>query len=1004
MPIASVLAQEEPDAREQYTPEPNIQEPDIWAESAQERYIQELGIPESGIQEPDTWEQGAREGSVPGPDIRESDIQEQNLLELEADLPEPGTEQSQSQSQSQQENDKPVTETARVGSGFRPPLSLPPNMSEDSGQAEILSDKVYLQSYFNVLFKTPFQLEEDVRITTVGQSNVAGRPQVLRTERLDYSRYRTEEGRARRAFILGFYTVSPGLHQLPQIRFQSTESRSVWQSPALPFASFRVDEGDLVLPVNVEMNRLPEKVYPGQNILLNIWANRVEAIDQSSLPRNLDFAGFLIQKSPVTPEVERVQIQGKDVYRVSLGTWLLNPVERGLLRIPPISALVMGLERRTAARQLEVLPLPPNRYLSGERAEPDTSQASGSAVAIGQFTVSFRFAGQETGETPKIQELEEIQESPLEEEHPQTEQGQVPEFAKDELIRVVLRITGHGNIHILSFPDVEVPANLVLLRSEERESLAPDFAKAELYGWREKEFIYKAKSSGEYRIGVDSFHFFDPERGLWLRSEVQELTLQVVNLVTQSYYSNLEDMHFSGVSVFFFNLMYRLQKYAFYICLAIFLLTGVYFLSEVPGLPGLPLLDRLKGRKQIQRGRYARLPAGFADGDRAGQGGPSEGQSRNGPPESGALPDKLAGLSVPDRSFRSVRFSIRQKIFVSPLCQSVLRFGTEHRRVLFMLLITVFIGLLYGFLLMAGLNSESGAKQYYLQLPIPESNSNNTSTNNSTRMAGPEAGRETDRNGLGGAEQLDNMSHLPGNLANVSLSFYRNGLLPEALQVAYLHYFYQPLQPASRRLVSSLRIQQGLDPGLPGFFFWPLHFHHAWRYLAVCLVLAASVYCLYRKKRDGDGSPYGGSEFQDDKENDFLSDYRYTEQHHHLIKTRLLLIYRNYAIVVGLLLLSLSIPVRFSLAVNTLPDLHLEAIPYHSSGRKPGERVGNNVENGAATEKEETARRKNRKNRLDAGELVKIKGRAGDSYTLVIGEKQDQGWLKEQQLFLLPEY
>ncbi|MEM9424840.1 MAG: hypothetical protein AAF975_08655, partial [Spirochaetota bacterium] len=371
-----------------------------------------------------------------------------------------------------------------------PPLAAQKGTSKEppSPKAEILSDKVYLYSYFKVLFKTPFPPEENVQIRTIDTDS-----RVLRNQTLDYSRYRSEDARELRAFILGFYTVAPGLHQLPRLRFQSVETGQAWDSPALAFASFQVDEGTLPLPVDVELNSLPKKVYLGQNIALNVWAVRVNAINQSLLSQQPEFTGFLVQQSPVKPDVEHMTILGQDAYRVSLGIWLLNPIKEGLLNIPAIPANVMGMERQTLARQLEVLPLPPNPFRRtsprGPQEEPEGLENFGenrhaisngpsapapllqpaSETAIGQFEIFLKIPKNKNSILPK---------------------AEVKEFSRNELIPISLRITGSGNIHLFSFPPLQVPAGLVLLQSDEKKSLDLDLDEAEILGWREKNFVY----------------------------------------------------------------------------------------------------------------------------------------------------------------------------------------------------------------------------------------------------------------------------------------------------------------------------------------------------------------------------------------------------------------------------------------------------------------------------------------------------------------------------------
>ena len=727
-------------------------------------------------------------------------------------------------------------------------------------EVQILSDKIYLYNYFNVLFKTPFGLEENVHISALDlQQN-----RVLRTKKLDYSRYQAEDNQIQRAFILGFYTVSPGLHQLPRFRFQSSTSGQSWQSPSIPFASFRVDEGSLPLPVDLELNPLPKRVYLSQNIVLNVWAQRLETIDQSFLQQLPEFESFLVQRSPVKPEVERQEILGKNVYRVPLGTWLLNPIEEGLLNIPAIQASVMGLKRQTLARQLEVLPLPPNPYQKSTRGQKESVQKE---IAIGQFTLSFRLLPPEPYPDKRYQAAKLQDSSRQAKDRQEFTQEFAQGFAQDEMLHIVLRITGNGNIHLFSFPEVRVPSSLVMLQSDETESLALDFAKAELSGWREKELIYKAKSSGKYRVGIDSFYFFDPEQGRWQQTESQELTLQVVNRAKQSYYINLEDLYFSDLRVFFFNIMFWLQKYAFYICLVIFLFTSIYFLRSRLPLPS----------SQEANQNYTHQPS-----------------------------------------------ALRQKVR-----------RNQYRKMLFVALALVLIWLSIS--VTHDRTHQKETQEYYLGLL--------------REQVAQQGNLDWDK--IKG--QLPKLWYFPGNLPNISLLLYQNGLPLQALELAYLSYFQLPLHPISRRLVSSLRIQQELGPRLPDFFFWPLQLRHIWKFLASSLFVIASIYCIYPKRQqDPHQDPKG---------------------HEHS--------YRNYSIVAVLLLLSLSIPWRFALAVNTRVGLSLEPIPYSETLSELTERSSN---------------------RLNAGELVKIKGRANDTNVLVIGEKQDQGWLNEQDLFLLPKY
>ncbi len=741
-----------------------------------------------------------------------------------------------------------------------------PNAQEvpEQTEIEILSDKVYLYSHFNVLFKTPFRLEETVRISPIDEEQTA----VLRTERLDYSRYTNEKGQERRAFILGFYTVRPGLHQLPRLRFQNRGNRQSWNSPSIAFASFQIDEGFLPLPVNVELNQLPKKVYLGQNIVLNIWAKQVDAIDQNFLLQTPEFNNFLVQKSPIKANVKRKEILGQNVYQVPLGTWLLNPIQEGLLNIPAIPASVMGLKRETLAQQLEVLPLPPNPY------QNNSELVEQSAIAIGQFRLSSHLYAPETQLENQIRQKD----AKFKQDESKQKLAEVaPEFAKDELIRITLRITGNGNIHLSSFPAVRSPSNLILLQSSETEQLELNFSKAELSGWREQELSYKAKNSGKYNISVDDFYFFDPELGNWQRIKTEKLSLQVVNLATQSYYTNLEDLNFPDTTVFFFNLMFWIQKYAFYICLFIFFLINIYFLLYF------------------------------------------------------------------SRQFANTSSAKNYHIHSSPAPKKQ---EPKHKLpiyISFVILLTVFVSLLHYISVNQKRSIQEETKQYYLKLL-----QKNIIVSKNVHF--PKL-----------TQQLQKLWDMPGNLPNISLFFYQNGMRLQALEVAYLSYFLLPLHPLSRRLVSSLRIEQGLSPNLPDFFVWPLQLNHIWKILVISLFLI--IFIGYRKKQKN--FEYQNNEFAQDK---------------------LLHRHRNYSTILLLLLLSLIIPWRFSLAVNTREDLELATIP-----------TGNNTET--------ADKRDSWNNRLNTGELIKIKGRANDSsYILVLSEKQDQGWIDERRLFLLPKY
>ena len=829
-----------------------------------------------------------------------------------------------------------------------------------SDEVEILSDKVYLYSYFNVLFKTPFGLNEGVQINLASNGNDK---HVLRTEKLEYSRYQDPEGGEHRAFILGFYTTSTGLHQLPRLNFQSTTSGRNWISPALAFASFQVDEGKLPLPVAAEINPLPDQVYLGQNILLNIWATQVDAIDQSFLNENPEFTGFLIQKSPIKPNVERLHIIGKDVYRVSLGTWLLNPIEPGLLRIPAIPATVMGLQRQSLAHQLEVLPLPPNPYqqrleqskTTADKQIPEESLRSlvpagktSTGTAIGQFKVSFQLLSNQEQNIYRQTK------------HPQKAANRSiknhKEYATGDLIHAALRITGHGNIHLANFPKLRIPSSLRQLQSNESEELKLDFDHAELYGWRQKILTFKAKNSGQCLIAVDSLPYFDPESGSWHKTLPQELTLQVLNLATPSYYANLEDLHFSDATVLFFNLMFWLQQYAFYICLTIFVLTSIYFL---PQLPSLHFLKQSKKRQYIRKNIYV-WPATTA----------LQQNTRD-------IAHSLNKLPI-NHDLNAPRALLQR------FKQRFLSLGRQYRSLLLVLLALLLFGSFYGISTVKNQKEQQKVHQHYLNI-LRQQVIRQAQQNEDIDPAQIEA-------------QLGQPPYSVGKLPNMALLLYRNGLPIQALELAYLSYFYQPLQAVSRRLVSSLRIQQGLDPRLPDFFFWPLQLHHIWKYIAVGLFLSISLYCIFRTKQktieslDDDIPATKPSEFS-----------RYHPPQDNWLRRRVLHTYRNYTIILILLLLSLSIPWHFSLAVNTRADLQLEPIPHR--GRYTT-LIGPNQ-----------GKQKSWKNRLNAGELVKIKGRssrshnetAGSSaksetiYTLILGERQDQGWVREQDLFILPK-
>ena len=800
--------------------------------------------------------------------------------------------------------------------------------TDTGNEVEILSDKVYVYGSFNVLFKTPFQLEENVIIRPGEPSE---QDSVLRTDKLNYTSYQIKNGKNSlknfghlegsentkserlRAFIIGFYTVKSGIQQLPRLHFESIKSRQIWESPAISFASFQVDESSLPLPVDIELNPLPNKVYLGQNIVFNTSAGYVTAIDQSFLLQLPEFSGFLARKSPIRPEVESLKILGHDAYRLSLGTWLLNPIQEGILEIPSIFAMIMGLERQTLPYRLEVLRLPLNPY----RPELVSNQAEEYVPAIGQFELSFRFIAskdsQKLGASKNNYQLQRNGD--------EVSGGNVPneifhlapsaEFARDEQIRVALRISGSGNIHLFSFPEVRFPSTWSLLQSNENEAIEVDFAKAELSGWREKTFVYQPNSFGNYRLSVEDFEFFNPKHGSWERLQSKGLEAQVMNQMAHSYYVNLDRLHFSSWTVFFFNVMFLLQEYAFYFCLIVFLLGSAII---VPKVIRYSLLDKKESPQTVQN--YFRFSYyGIM-----------------------LLLLLLLLLWLLDKFLFSSSI-LEKKMPTNSLDLLVERFFEDVN---------------------LGPSQEMVMENYEQSIYRKNINAVNAKKHIEDNIDWPNI-----------KEQLKFASYFPGHLLNISLWFYQNGFPQEALQVAYVSYKLLPLHPVAHRLVLSLRIQQGLPSDLPTFFVWPLKLSHIWKFVLIILFVLISIRIV--------------------RQNEYkVAQEEALSYHYSMVRTlkyKLLNKYRNYFVIVVLLLYGLSISWRFMLAVNTRADKELATIPFE-----------------AVSESKMEDRRRHWQNRLAVGELVKIKGRIRDSRgssSLVIGENENQGWLDEKELFWL---
>jgi tetratricopeptide (TPR) repeat protein len=274
------------------------------------------------------------------------------------------------------------------------------------------------------------------------------------------SLYSIREGRR----LVRYYQITwavrgskTGIFEVPRVSLESNGDLIELEFPLLKI--FSLDELSRENPIKVEWQEdIKKNIYIGETIPLIIEAHYLKEI---IFPGNIltrDPLGGSLDKVSGLGSIELETIKDLSLYRVSIGSWLFTPMEKGLIVIPSIKVEIDGQTRNTGDLILDV------------KGFPNENSSRG----VGEFIITTNIATKDA--------------------------------ILDENLVFKIRVEGMGNLPYLNIPEIG-HEGLILINKEEVNSISPSLNG--YMGWREIHYTLQPIEEGFMEIKVPSLSWID---------------------------------------------------------------------------------------------------------------------------------------------------------------------------------------------------------------------------------------------------------------------------------------------------------------------------------------------------------------------------------------------------------------------------------------------------------------------------------------------------------------
>lgn len=102
-----------------------------------------------------------------------------------------------------------------------------------------------------------------------------------------------------------------------------------------------------------------------------------------------------------------------------------------------------------------------------------------------------------------------------------------------EALHLRLKIEGSGNIKLLQTPELQTPNDLEVFEPKVLENI--NNSGAQIQGFKDYDWVIVPQEEGDFKIPAFSISFFDPEKGVYYRKEIDEHPLTIRGKALQPY-------------------------------------------------------------------------------------------------------------------------------------------------------------------------------------------------------------------------------------------------------------------------------------------------------------------------------------------------------------------------------------------------------------------------------------------------------------------------------------
>jgi len=233
------------------------------------------------------------------------------------------------------------------------------------------------------------------------------------------------------------------------------------------------DEADFPYPVTVNWRDVPESFWQGQAVPIVLEGRNfisltlADSVVLNSAPQGLleDTHGF----GDILTRPHKNDI----LYDVPMASWMWTVGDIGTFSFPGTRISVAGLNRKTPAFQVEVLPLPDEILSSG---------------AVGHFSLSTQWDD--------------------------------TDYHVGDIVSVRIKVEGSGNLNVLKLPIPEL-TSASLVSQGSSSSFVPG---ADGYqGWRIERYDFQLERSGSLQLNVPDWTWLEPENGGRIRRQSTDM-------------------------------------------------------------------------------------------------------------------------------------------------------------------------------------------------------------------------------------------------------------------------------------------------------------------------------------------------------------------------------------------------------------------------------------------------------------------------------------------------